>query len=110
MRKRRMVSMRVVDSDLFLDMPMDAQLLYFHLAMRAEDDGFITPKKVMRLIGCSDAAFALLVEKGFITIVDDNLACRIRRYKYDNSSWAGQRSKSKLCIQQLYYTKVEQRE
>ena len=46
MAERRMIAKTIIDSDLFLDMPMSTQCLYFHLNMRADDDGFINnPKK-----------------------------------------------------------------
>lgn len=46
MAQKRMFTMKIVDSDAFLDMPMSAQCLYFHLNMRADDDGFIgNPKR-----------------------------------------------------------------
>ena len=52
MAERRMFAKTIIDSDLFLDMPMSTQLLYFHLAMRADDDGFINnPKKIQRIVG-----------------------------------------------------------
>ena len=55
MAKKRMFSIYVIDTDAFLDMPLSAQALYFHLNMRADDDGFIgNPKRVMRLIGAAD--------------------------------------------------------
>ena len=47
MANRRMFSLDVIDTDNFLDMPLSAQGLYFHLGMRADDDGFIaSPKKI----------------------------------------------------------------
>lgn len=67
MAERRMFAKSIIDSDLFIDMPMSAQLLYFHLAMRADDDGFINnPKKIKRMIGCSDDDMKLLIAKQFI--------------------------------------------
>ena len=43
---------KIIDSDAFLDMPLSTQALYFHLNMRADDDGFIdSPKKIMKMIG-----------------------------------------------------------
>lgn len=42
MANRRMFSLDVVDTDAFIDMPVTAQALYFHLGMRADDDGFIS--------------------------------------------------------------------
>lgn len=45
MAQKRMFTMKIVDSDAFLDMPMSAQCLYFHLNMRADDDGFYRESK-----------------------------------------------------------------
>lgn len=47
MANRRMFAKTIIDSDAFLEMPDSSQLLYFHLAMRADDDGFINnPRKI----------------------------------------------------------------
>ena len=44
-----MFAKTIIDSDAFLDMPLSTQSLYFHLSMRADDDGFINnPKKIQR--------------------------------------------------------------
>ena len=62
-----MFSTMIVDSDAFLDMSSSAQNLYFHLGMRADDDGFIdNPKKVLRVIGGNDDDLKLLMAKRFI--------------------------------------------
>lgn len=67
MAERRMFAKTIIDSDAFLDMPLSAQSLYFHLAMRADDDGFVNnPKKVQRMIGASDDDCKLLIMKRFI--------------------------------------------
>lgn len=55
MAERRMFAKTIIDSDAFLDMPLSSQALYFHLSMRADDDGFINnPKKIQRMVGCGD--------------------------------------------------------
>lgn len=67
MADRRMFSKNIIDSDAFLDMPLEAQALYFHLAMRADDDGFVNnPKKIIRMISSSEDSFKILVLKCFI--------------------------------------------
>jgi hypothetical protein len=67
MAERRMFTQKIVDSDAFLDMPLSTQALYFHLNMRADDDGFINnPKKIQRMIGCCDDDLKLLIAKRFI--------------------------------------------
>jgi hypothetical protein len=65
--ERRMFAKTIIDSDSFLDMPATTQILYFHLAMRADDDGFINnPKKIQRMIGSNDDDLKLLAVKKFI--------------------------------------------
>src|SRR3990167_5967827 len=67
MAKKRMFSTQIVDSDAFLDMPVSSQLLYFHLVMRADDEGFVgNPKKIMRTIGIQEDDFKVLLAKRFI--------------------------------------------
>ena len=62
-----MFSLDIIDSDAFLDMPNESQNLYFHLAMRADDDGFVNnPKKIQKVIGASDDAVKILLAKKFI--------------------------------------------
>lgn len=67
MAERRMFTQKIIDSDAFLDMPMSTQALYFHLNMRADDDGFINnPKKILRMIGASEDDLKLLIAKRFL--------------------------------------------
>lgn len=67
MATKRMFSLKIVDSDAFLDMPQTTQLLYFHLAMRVDDDGFVdNPKKIMRMIGSAENDLTVLVTKRFV--------------------------------------------
>ena len=67
MAQRRMFAMTIIDSDAFLDMPLSAQALYFHLSMRADDEGFINnPKRIQRAIGASDDDMKLLNAKNFV--------------------------------------------
>lgn len=62
-----MFSMDIVDSDLFLDMPLSSQCLYFHLSMRADDDGFVnSPKKIIKIIGANEDDLKILITKGFV--------------------------------------------
>ena len=62
-----MFAKSIIDSDMFLDMPATAQLLYFQLAIRADDDGFINnPKRIMRDVRCSDDDMKLLAAKKYV--------------------------------------------
>lgn len=67
MAERRMFAKTIIDSDAFLEMPQSTQLLYFHLSMRADDDGFINnPKSIMRNVGCKEDDIRILAGKKFI--------------------------------------------
>ena len=67
MSKKRMFSAEIIDSDAFMDMPLSAQALYFHLNMRADDDGFVNnPKTIQKLIGASPDDLTILKAKSFI--------------------------------------------
>ena len=67
MAEKRMFTKKIVDSDAFLDMPLSTQALYFHLNMRADDDGFVnSAKKIQRMIGSSEDDLKLLIAKRFI--------------------------------------------
>ena len=67
MAEKRMFSLSVVDTDWFLDLPLSTQALYFHLNMRADDDGFVdAPNSIVRKIGASKNDFDLLVAKRYV--------------------------------------------
>lgn len=67
MAERRMFAKTIIDSDAFLEMPSSAQALYFHLSMRADDDGFVNnPKKITRYVNASADDLKLLVAKSFL--------------------------------------------
>ena len=84
MAERRMFAKTIIDSDAFLDMPLSAQALYFHLSMRADDDGFINnPKRVMRLIGANDDDFRILTVKQFVIPFESGIVV-IKHWKIHN--------------------------
>lgn len=66
MGQRRLFSQIIVESDAFLDMPISSQALYFHLCMHADDDGFVNPKKIMRLIGAASDDLNVLLTRRFV--------------------------------------------
>jgi len=47
-------------------MPLSAQALYFHLGMYADDDGFVSPQKIVRMIGANPDDLKMLMAKGFV--------------------------------------------
>ena len=85
MANKRMFTMKIVDSDAFLDMPLSTQCLYFHLNMRADDDGFIdNPKKVMRIIGASEDDLKLLIAKRFVLVFENGVIV-IKHWRMHNT-------------------------
>ena len=84
MAERRMFTMKIVDSDAFLDMPLSAQALYFHLNMRADDDGFVNnPKKIQRMVGANDDDLKMLIAKRFILAFDSGIVV-IKHWRMHN--------------------------
>jgi hypothetical protein len=62
-----MFSKTIIDSDAFLEMPTTSQLLYFHLGLRADDEGFVNkPKSIMQMVGCKEDDIRVLIAKNFI--------------------------------------------
>ena len=84
MAERRMFAKTIVDSDAFLEMPLSTQALYFHLSMRADDEGFVNnPKKIQRMIGASDDDCKILVAKRFVLTFDSGIIV-IKHWKIHN--------------------------
>lgn len=79
-----MFAKTIVDSDAFLDMPLSTQALYFHLAMRADDDGFLNnAKKIMKVVGANQNDYDLLIAKRFIISFDGGI-CVIKHWLIHN--------------------------
>ena len=84
MAERRMFAKTIIDSDAFLEMPLSSQSLYFHLSMRADDDGFINnPKKIQRMIGASEDDLKLLIAKSFLIPFESGIVV-IKHWKIHN--------------------------
>lgn len=91
-----MMSKKIIDTDNFLDMPQSTQCLYFHLLLRADDDGFIqSPKSIMRIIGCKDDDLKLLNAKGFVIGFETGVIV-IRHWRIHNYVQSDRYSKSEL--------------
>ena len=84
MAQKRMFNLKIIDTDLFLEMSVSARLLYYDLSMRADDDGFVaSPKKIQRMIGASDDDLKILIAKQFIIPFDTGI-CVIRHWRIHN--------------------------
>lgn len=81
----------IIDMDKFIDLPMSSKALYFLLGMEADDEGFVSPKKILRVHGGSEDDIKILIakqmvipfESGVVVITDwyDNNWLDARRTK-----------------------------
>ena len=84
MAERRMMAKSIMDSDLFLDMPQSSQNLYFHLLLRADDDGFAgNPRQIIRMVNCSEDDLKILIMKNFLIPFDIGIVV-IKHWKIHN--------------------------
>lgn len=84
MAERRMFAKTIIDSDTFLDMPLTTQALYFHLSMRADDEGFIgNPKKIVGMLGATKSDFRILIKRDFIILFNSGVVA-IKHWKTHN--------------------------
>ncbi|MER2095106.1 MAG: conserved phage C-terminal domain-containing protein [Aerococcus urinaeequi] len=108
MAQRRMFSKRITDTDIFTDMPLSTQCLYFHLNMNGDDDGFVdNTKRVQKMIGASDDDLKLLFakeflipfESGVVVIKDWKVHNYIRGDRYQETVYTDE--KSQLTIDKV---------
>lgn len=96
MAAKRMFSIDVIDTDRFLDMPVTTQALYFHLGMRADDDGFVSsPKKIIKIVNCTNDDMRILISKGYVISFESGVIV-ITDWKANNSI-RGDRYKPTTC-------------
>lgn len=112
--KRRMLSLQIVDTDAFLDMSLSTQALYFHLVMRADDEGFVSnPKKIMRLIGSQEDELKVLIAKRFILSFDSGIVVikhwlihnKIRMDRFNETVYQDEKNKLILKKNKAYTEK-----
>ncbi len=84
MAEKRMFSKKIIDTDWFMDMPASTQNLYFHLSMRADDDGFVaSPKRIIKLIGATEDDYKILIAKKFVIPFESGV-CVITDWRINN--------------------------
>lgn len=85
MATKRMFSNNVIDSDAFLDLPVTAQLLYFHIGMKTDDDGFVIgARRIVKLIGGTEADITALVDSGFLIPFSDSKVYVVTHFRINN--------------------------
>ena len=122
MAQRRMFSKEVIEADWFTDMPATTQMLYVHLSMFADDDGFVVNSKVaMMNAHATKDDLAILIAKNYVINVENGLYLikhwrqnnYIQKDRYKKSDYAdrlvgfeqkqdGSYTKKKACIQNGY--------
>lgn len=84
MANRRMLAKSIIESDMFLDLPLSSQALYFHLNMSADDDGFVSsPKSIARKIGAREDDLRLLILRKFIIAFESGVIV-IKHWRINN--------------------------
>ena len=84
MAQRRMFSIKVIASAKFLKMPSSSRLLYYDLGMRADDDGIVEAFNVLRMTGATEDDLRILVSKGYIRVLNEDLVTYIIDWKEHN--------------------------
>lgn len=84
MAGRRMFSKAVIGSARFLTMPPSSRLLYYDLGMAADDDGIVEAFTVMRTTGAVEDDLKVLISKGFVFLLNDELVAYITDWATNN--------------------------
>lgn len=117
MAERRMFAKTIIDSDAFIDMPITARLLYYDLAMRADDDGFVnSPKKIMRMIGVSQDDLNILImrkfiipfQSGVVVIKHWRIHNYIRKDRYSETTYNEEKEQLSLDTNKAYTLNVSE--
>lgn len=75
MAKRRMLSIEIIETDRFCTLPPSSQMLYMHLVLNADDDGFVdNVNNLMRVFGVERKYYRMLVERGYIIEFDTGIS------------------------------------
>jgi len=109
-----MVSKQIIDTDAFLEMSISAQALYFHLVIRADDDGFVpNAKRTMRMINVNEDDFKILLSKRFILIFDSGVVVikhwllhnAVRKDMYKETQYIEEKNELKVKENKVYTEK-----
>lgn len=84
MATRRMFSNRIIDSAKFLKMPSSSRLLYYDLGMKADDDGVVEAFNVLKSTGATEDDLRVLISKGFVQVLNDDLVTYITDWRENN--------------------------
>ena len=94
MADRRMFSKRIINTARFLTMPLSTQALYFHLGLAADDDGVVEAFTTMRQVMASQDDLRILVAKGFVKLLNDDMVAYIMDWRENNKIRADRKTDS----------------
>lgn len=106
MSVKRMFDRTIIDMDKFIDLPMSSKALYFLLGMEADDEGFVSPKKILRVHGGSDDDLKILIAKSYVIPFESGVV--VITDWYDNNWLDARRTKPTQYTQEkkkLYLTR-----
>lgn len=66
MARKRMFDTEIINQDRFLDLSIEAKAIYFLLGMNADDEGFVSSKRILKLYGGTEKNLKELVSSEFI--------------------------------------------
>jgi len=66
MSQKRMFDKAIIETDNFLNISLSAKALYFLLGMEADDEGFVSPARILRLYGGEKGDLKNLIDTGLI--------------------------------------------
>lgn len=85
MANRRMLSKTVVQTQRFLRLPLEAQALYCHLVVNADDDGIVEAFPVMRMINANEDSLNLLTLKHYLFLLNNEMVYFIKDFFEQNT-------------------------
>lgn len=106
-KNKRMFSLDVVDNYSFLKLPQRSQCLYFHLSMRADDDGIVgNPNRLLKYLEATNddleeliaAEFIIRLGENVIAIRDWNINNYIRKDRYSPTRYT--KEKEQLYLEE----------
>ena len=104
MAQKRMFDKAIIDTDRFMDLSMSSKALYFLLGMEADDEGFVSYKKVMRIHGGNEDDIKVLIgkkfliafESGVVVITDWNSNNYLNKHRIKETEY--QKEKAQLFL------------
>lgn len=118
MAKRRMFLAELLESDDFCTLPKQAQILYVHLNLSADDDGLLgKPQAIARFLGISKTNLDVLIERGYVISFDSGVIAithwllhnKIRRDRYTETRFVKEISSLRI-VDKIYKKKEECKE